>query len=265
MHAAVIQRSKSLEPAKRRMLTTNRRADKDPEVSPNSLPPHSSGLGRPKPISQSIAPWESPTSNPDFGSFRGPDSSGGRIPQINRQPPAAPSPGVPWSGGGNGNFMPSSVFGSFYDDSNEDFGQLSPGFRPSSGQEDSPGYMGDDRRPSIASATTVSSVGSKSSVGRNFHKKLQGFFGDDYPAEETPPRQGSIAAGSSFPPGVDVTPRSSRNRNNSVNTGSTMNERSRPVSPSSFSRPRSPSASEVTPWEFQDVSLSVLRRAIVLS
>lgn len=39
---------------------------------------------------------------------------------------------------------------------------------------------GEDRRPSIASATTSSSQGSRSSRGGRFHKRLQGFFGDEF-------------------------------------------------------------------------------------
>src|SRR5690242_8371368 len=45
---------------------------------------------------------------------------------------------------------------------------------------DSPDYEGDARRPSIASATTVSSTGSRSSAANGrFHKSLKGFFGED--------------------------------------------------------------------------------------
>ena len=153
--------------------------------------------------------------------------------------------------------MPSSVFGSFYDDSSDDIGQLSPGFRPSSSQDEG-GYAGDDRRPSIASATTVSSIGSKSSMSRGFHKKLQGFFGDEFPGSEENSRQdsnSSLAQMASFPPSTEPSQRTPRIRNNSINTGGTLNV-SRPASPSSVSRPRTPRTSEVTPWEFQDVQVS---------
>ena len=47
---------------------------------------------------------------------------------------------------------------------------------------DSPDFEADVRRPSIASATTVSSTGSKSSAANangRFHKSLKGFFGED--------------------------------------------------------------------------------------
>ncbi|EMC95818.1 hypothetical protein BAUCODRAFT_71294 [Baudoinia panamericana UAMH 10762] len=118
-------------------------------------------------------------------------------------------------------------------------------------------YDGEDRRPSIASATTVSSSGSKSSLGGRYKKKLQGFFGEEYPTpggrelsrhnSETSSLQGGALP--SFAPGAGP-----RNRNNSVNDGSL---RSGPPSPTS-SRPRTPApgpgpSSEVTPWIYQDV------------
>lgn len=156
--------------------------------------------------------------------------------------------------------MTSSVFSSFYDDSSEDMGQLSPGFRPGSSQDDMAGFPADDRRPSIASATTVSSIGSKSSVGRGFHKKLHNFFGEELPSDG---RQGSDT---SLPPlatyGTNSTvdsraqATSARNRTNSANNSALAPTISRPGSPASFSRPRTPHSSEVTPWEFQDFKVS---------
>jgi adenylate cyclase len=148
--------------------------------------------------------------------------------------------------------MPSSVFGSFYNDSSEEVNQLSPGFRPGSSQEEISAFPSEDRRPSIASATTVSSSNSKSSVGRNFQKKLQGFFGEDFPGVEHA-KQGSDPS----LPGLSATSSSvaaqrTRNRNNSTHNSNL--DISRPISPASFSRPHTPHTSEVTPWEFQDVN-----------
>jgi adenylate cyclase len=263
-----------------RPLTAARsNADRDLEISPGSAAPQTpSNLpGSRGPISSAIAPWENPRSGASgFGNHRRDlavlESAGsGRIPAINRQPPSALSPNPPW-GSGNGQIpMPSSVFGSsFFDDSSEEIGGLSPGFRPGSSQEDM-GFPGEDRRPSIASATTVSSIGSKSSVGRGFHKKLQGFFGDEFPEIEGGSRQNSE---SSLPPAAmyrqggamdPLAAQRARNRNNSVNTNSNLNANtnnnqmaiSRPGSPASFSRPRTPHSSEVTPWEFQDFTNKV--------
>ena len=151
--------------------------------------------------------------------------------------------------------MPSSVFGTFYNDSSDNLGQISPGFSPSNGMS-FPGD-GDDRRPSIASATTVSSSGSKSSVSGKFHKKLQGFFGDEYKGLEEPSRQTSESSSiQGAHPGLTPTS-TQRDRNNSVNDGT---KESGPPSPSN-SRPRTPAQQgpsyDVTPWAFQDSQVSL--------
>jgi adenylate cyclase len=159
--------------------------------------------------------------------------------------------------------MPSSVFSTFFNDSTEDIGQLSPGFRPGSGKEDSMGFPGDDRRPSVASATTVSSSGSKSSIGRGFHKKLQGFFGEEFPGDSRQSSDTSLPTNNPHG-GENQSSRSLRNRTNSVNNtiGSSIN--SRPGSPAS-SRPRTPlPSSEVTPWEFQDYKVSRIIPSVIL-
>jgi adenylate cyclase len=166
------------------------------------------------------------------------------VPSISRNPPTASSANsqvAPWSTASNGNNMTNSVWSSFFNDSNEDLSQSSPGYRPSTGtREDSMGFpMKDDRRPSVASATTVSSTGSKSSMGRGFHKRLQNVFGEDFPADE---RQNSDSSLN--------TPQ--RNRGNSLSNTIGSRHHSRPTSPTN-SRPRTPQpSSEVTPWEFQD-------------
>ncbi|KAF2478007.1 PP2C-domain-containing protein [Lindgomyces ingoldianus] len=226
--------------------------EKESEISPGTIPPI------PPPKDPSHKPrknsnWNSPRTA-DWGNHRKElavlETSGSRIPSISHNPPTATSPIPPWiSATANGSVMPSSVFSSFFNDSNEDIAQLSPGFRPSSGKEDNMGFPSDDRRPSVASATTVSSSGSKSSISRGFHKKLQGFFGEEFPGDSRQNSDTSLTT----PYGAEPQPtRVSRNRTNSVNNtlGSSMN--SRPGSPAS-SRPRTPlPSSEVTPWEFQD-------------
>jgi hypothetical protein len=85
--------------------------------------------------------------------------------------------------GSNGTPTSASAFAtSFYNDSESDAAsQLSPGFRPGTAftgntvASDSPDLdFGDERRPSVASVTTVNSInttGSKSSSNR-IHKKL---------------------------------------------------------------------------------------------
>lgn len=146
--------------------------------------------------------------------------------------------------------MPQSIFtGSFYNDSNENLSQISPGYAPANGM-----YFpdGEDRRPSIASATTISSTGSKASVRDRMQKKLQGFFGEADVPIGTESRQNSEASSVQNGPLPPFAPGASagRNRNNSMNDAMM---RSGPPSPGS--RPRTPGpqpSSEVTPWVFQD-------------
>jgi adenylate cyclase len=112
----------------------------------------------------------------------------------------------------------------------------------------------DDRRPSVASANTVSSNGSKSSVRTGgFHKRLQNVFGEDFPADERHNSSTSLNG-----PYVTDTQslRGQRDRGNSLNnTTGGGSFQSRPDSPSS-SRPRTPQpSSEVTPWEFQETKV----------
>lgn len=157
---------------------------------------------------------------------------------------------------------------SFYNDSSDNASlssQLSPSFksvpnRLNSNQHlsasDSPDPY-DERRPSFASITTLSSQGSKNSMARGGLRKLQGFFGEEFPGSDT-----------SLPPAVppkdnrqdsrqdsrqDNRPRSysngraQRGRNHSNATDIT-----RDASPSS-SRPRTPvPAPEVVPFLYQE-------------
>jgi adenylate cyclase len=173
------------------------------------------------------------------------DTSGGRIPSISRNPPTATSPTVPYYSGTNGTAMPASVT-SFFNDSNEELAQLSPGFRPGSGRDDHIGFPGDGRRPSTVS--TVSSSGSKSS-SRGYHKPLKNIFGDDFPGDSRQNSDTSLTT----PYTIDTqSARSTRHRNNSLTAALGNSLNSRPSSPAG-SRPRTPlPSSEVTPWEFQD-------------
>ena len=153
----------------------------------------------------------------------------------------------------DGRHMPSSVFGGYFGDSSDNLGQVSPGYAPTGGMS----FAGDgeDRRPSIASATTISSQGSKGSIGGKFSKKLQGFFGEDVLNDPSGrygySRQNSET--SSLQNGISAYQSGgSRNRNNSMNDA--MLRGSGAGSPTD-SRPRTPShppSSEVTPWVYQD-------------
>lgn len=182
---------------------------------------------------------------------------GGRI---HVSPPTAASPNqiAPWMSTNGTVASPSSTFGtSFYNDSSDNLSQgsqLSPGFRPGTGvtgntnASDSPAdpYFGDERRPSVASVTTASSQGSKSSVSRTgIHKKLHTFFGEDFPGKDgsdtSLPSHGKEGRSHSFA-------RSHRERQLSNATETTQ----RDTSPAP-SRPRTPvPSSDVVPFLYQD-------------
>lgn len=231
----------------------------DADISPSSVPPPV-----PRNNSQSgnsmanIAPWEQGPS-PETSRMRIPKSSADsptdmRLPQIPRQLPitlASPTPQQGWRPGVANQPAGTPLFSSFYDDSlsSEEMGaQISPAFRPSSSSQEDMGYNRDDRRPSVASATTVSSIGSKSSMGRGFHKKLGNFFGEEPDANAS--RQNSE---SSLLPGGSLLnyPSNSLNAPRQRNNSNHTLQISRPVSPSSIAvRPRTPHPHEVTPWEF---------------
>lgn len=106
---------------------------------------------------------------------------------------------------------------------------------------DSLDFEGDARRPSIASATTVSSTGSRgSAVNGRYHKSLNRFFGED----PTDSRQGSTA---NLSPEQDtqgpLTEKPSQ-RSNSVQTQNTLDDRPKTPAP--------PPSSDVTPWAYQN-------------
>ncbi|KAL2012027.1 hypothetical protein VTN00DRAFT_4745 [Thermoascus crustaceus] len=145
--------------------------------------------------------------------------------------------------------LPRDSPGTFYNDSSEhETSPASASFRPSSGRTaasdsaDLAGYDPDHRRPSVASATTVSSQGSKASTGGRFRKRLQGFFGDEY-LDSRHDSDGSFQ---------NQTRDNSRGRNNSIGARTLPDKLpEQPSSPSS-SRPLTPvPSSEVTPWMYQ--------------
>jgi adenylate cyclase len=191
-------------------------------------------------------------------------SGGGRIPQIQQIPPTAASPPSqvsPWSNSHAANAAHSNMYQtSFFNDSNDNIPQLSPGYnRPGTGRtgntttSDSPdiGYFNDERRPSVASVTTASSTGSKSSVVRaGLHKKLQGFFGDDYST-----RDGSET---SLPqPGSGKVRRSQSYSRQQDRKASTRTEDSGREQSPARSRPRTPvPSSDVVPFLYQDSKVS---------
>lgn len=234
----------------------------DPQISPTATVPPQFSNGSPN-----VSPWDQRRVS-DFGNYRRDLSVLGAstgIPSISHNPPTAASPNqvAPWMSTNGSIASPSSAFGtSFYNDSSDNLSQasqLSPGFRPGSAKantnaSDSPAdpYFGDERRPSIASITTASSQGSRSSVSRTagLHKKLHTFFGDDFPgrdgSESSLPSQGKEVRSHSFV-------RSQRERHGSNATDTTP----RDASPGA-SRPRTPvPSSDVVPFLYQDSTVII--------
>ncbi|KAL3492229.1 hypothetical protein BJX62DRAFT_236458 [Aspergillus germanicus] len=144
--------------------------------------------------------------------------------------------------------------GTFYHDYSEH--EPSPAtatFRPGTGRtyaSEPPDfdYDGDNRRPSVASAMTVSSQGSKSSTSGRFRKKLQGFFGDDYSGDLRPDNDGYQNA-APRPSSIDYL--KARERANSDASRHTS-EASQDETPQQ-ARPRTPlPSSDITPWVYQN-------------
>ena len=228
----------SISTSSKRLLRSER---KDSEISPSTVVPKSHP---PNPRSD-IAPWDEQA--PPKDSFACSMKSNGSKKEM------------PWPNGYDEHANPiatsifGGTFGTFYDDSSDNLGQISPGFAPSGGIGFADG--GEDRRPSVASGTTISSTGSKSSMSGKYRKRLQGFFGDEYKGfqNENPSRQNSETSSvqgsfANLAPGPN-----SRNRNNSINDGVL------PPSPAS-SRPRTPgqaATAEVAPWAFPDGQVCV--------
>lgn len=165
------------------------------------------------------------------------------------------------SSGNGSTVVPSSAFQTtFYNDSSDNLSQtsqLSPGVRPGSGRtgntSDSPevGFFNDERRPSLASVTTASSSGSKSSMSRTggFHKKLQGFFGEDFTGKESSEASLPLQESRKEHRAPSYTRQRERNHSHS-------NSR-RDQSPASLSRPRTPvPSSDVVPFLYQDSQVS---------
>lgn len=185
-------------------------------------------------------------------------------PAINRQSPTS-NPIPSWANSKqDGRQMPSSVFGGYFGESVDNLGHVSPGCAPPGGM----GFPGDteDRRPSIASATTISSQGSKGSIGGKFSRKIQTFFGEDVINEPQSrreySRQNSETSSLQNPVPGYAQQGGPRNRNNSMNDA--MLRGSGPPSPTS-SRPRTPApapSSEVTPWVYQDNQVRRAKRSV---
>ncbi|KAL8771908.1 MAG: hypothetical protein Q9209_002846 [Squamulea sp. 1 TL-2023] len=178
-----------------------------------------------------------------------------RGPTASRPAPSASAPDdeiAPWLSTRPSTFNGAAHNGSFFDDrpANTQSPMTNrPGTRASESFD--PMFYNDDRRPSMASATTVSSQNSApiSRTNTNLgmqHRRLGAFFGDD---GHDSPRSSDTSL---LTTGRDhsTSSQSRKARHNSVQTNNT--DGGRTGSPSS-SRPRSPlPSSDVTPWLFQD-------------
>lgn len=184
---------------------------------------------------------------PDFGDYRKDLScleSSGTVPSISRQQAPEYTP-PPYGRNNRPSHLASNLFNnnSFYNSSSDDLPQMSPGFIPQNGNNLSLEWNGDDRRPSVASTTTMSSTGSsKRSITGKFHKKLQGFFGEDFDPNAPPPKD---------------PPEQQNQRGRNPSNATQVTQTTRPGSPSA-SRPRTPNtSSEVTPWDFEPAPANV--------
>jgi adenylate cyclase len=200
------------------------------------------------------------------------DPGGGRPPRNQQNNPSTGSLSqiAPWTSATITSSAPAStdnIHTTFYNDSTDNLSlasQLSPGIRhtitrPSqtpAGSTDSPdaAYFTDERRPSLASiTTTASSQGSRTSGTRGGYRKLQGFFGEEFPGRDS----SEISLG--HPTGVKEhrshsysynRPHRDRNYSNATDHG-------RDASPAS--RPRTPvPAPEVVPFLYQDSDVCVI-------
>lgn len=199
------------------------------------------------------------------------DSNTSRAPQIQYNPPTGGiSPALaPWMSG-NGSSTPAGAGAggsSFYHDSSDTqsiASQLSPGAQPSNfrpgPQPGSPEAAYDyDRRPSVASIATASSTGSKTSMNRGGFRKLQGFFGEEFPGRDSSDNSlpASIAGGKDQH-GRSYSHTGSRpSHRDRKASNATSASQTRDVSPAS-SRPRTPVPKpEVVPFLYQDNTVSL--------
>ncbi|PYH89794.1 adenylate cyclase AcyA [Aspergillus ellipticus CBS 707.79] len=142
----------------------------------------------------------------------------------------------------------------FHDYSEQEASPASTTFRPGTAQTYASeplelDYNGDHRRPSVASAMTVSSQGSKSSAGALFRKKLQGFFGEEYPGNGDTKHDSDNQTQNSATKPSTLDHFKARERANS--DGSRNNAASQDRS-QNHTRAETPAPSkEITPWLYQ--------------
>lgn len=254
--------------------SSNLAPDSDVDISPHSLVDT-------KRID--VVPWEAdesfPTHRKDLSFLHNVASN---VPLIAHQPPSATTPTAspflkdptPQYGRHNkpsllpGNmFRSNSPFGSSF--RQPELEQLSPGFAAPPLQHPSPSQdlpqqnsgllMDDTRRPSAASASTMSSTTSRGSLSRvlgRSHKKLHGFFGEEYAGNNE--RHDSDAS-SLTRQTVQTSHTAQTGETGGHDGASSFMQRqgsSAGIRPASPHRPRAPKpSSEVTPWAFQELEV----------
>ena len=181
----------------------------------------------------------------------------GPIHHMSRRPPAKKGPNAdiaPWMDDGLPALSTHGLTSSNSYNEGPPKTQPSPSFRPDSerttdSESPDPMFLSNDRRPSLASATTVDSQSSLSKTSANKgtpYKKVAGFFGDDG-------RQSPRGSDTSIP-GTLQREQTASSRHGSRHAS---RDEGRPISPSS-SRPRTPlPSSDVVPWLFQDFKVSL--------
>lgn len=195
------------------------------------------------------------------------DAAKGPIPLVSRRPPSSENPNAdiaPWMDDAAPSFSNHgfNMSSNFCNDGPPKL-QLSPSFRPDTGDSDSPDpLIQDERRPSLAtSATTESSQTSvsKASTSRGTtYKKVAGLFSDEG-------RKSSKSSETSLPNTLQREQTASSSRHGSIHASHHSREDSRPPTSPTGSRPRTPlPSSDVTPWLFQNFKVSSNTHASVV-
>ena len=181
----------------------------------------------------------------------------GPIPSVSKHPPSIEAPNAeiaPWMDDGLPALSTHGLTSSNFFNDDLPKAQRSPSFRPDSGrtagsESPDPMFHSNDRRPSLASATTVDSQSSlpKASTSRGTpYKKVTGFFGVEG-------RQSPRSSDTSIP----STLQREQTASSWHSSRHASRDEGRPISPSS-SRPRTPlPSSDVVPWLFQDFKVSL--------
>lgn len=196
--------------------------------------------------------------HPDYSQDKGrPEVVKGSMPCVSKRPPPTEAPNAdiaPWMDDGLPALSTHGLTSSNFLNDGLSKVQPSPSFRPDSGrtadsESPDPMFLSNDRRPSLASATTIDSQSSlsKASTSKGTpYKKVAGLFGDEY---RPSPRSSDTS--------IPSTLQREQTASSWHSSRHASRDDGRPISPSS-SRPRTPlPSSDVVPWLFQDFKVSL--------